>query len=172
LKRVLNIRRWLHEHSLKLLAIRDTPQAIAGGVAIGIFFGFMPVFGLKTLSAIFFAWLTRSNILAAVIAGTLHDVILPFMPAVYLWEYNLGYWLLSHPHHLPPHMHKPHWEGFSWHMWTTFFSSVGTRMMLGGFIFAAPFAVLSFFITRRLVTRHQLKKQALAAAAEEPVNPS
>jgi uncharacterized protein (DUF2062 family) len=41
-------RRWFHEHSLKLLAIRDTPEAIAGGVAIGIFFGFTPLFGLKT----------------------------------------------------------------------------------------------------------------------------
>src|SRR5436309_2075255 len=36
--RCMNPRRWLHEHSLKLLAIRDTPEAIAGGVAIGLFF--------------------------------------------------------------------------------------------------------------------------------------
>jgi uncharacterized protein (DUF2062 family) len=171
LKRVLNIRRWLHEHSLKLLAIRDTPQAIAGGVAIGIFFGFMPVFGLKTLSAIFFAWLTRSNILAAVIAGTLHDIIFPFMPVIYLWEYDLGYWLVSHPHHFPPPPTKLHWE-FSWHMWATFFRGVGKPMLLGGFISATPFAILSFFITRGIVTRHQLKKQAMAAATEEPVNPS
>src|SRR5436305_7338452 len=91
----MNPRRWLHEHSLKLLAIRDTPVAIAGGVAIGIFFGFTPLFGLKTLSAMFFAWLTRSNILAAVIAGTLHDVILPFMPVIYLVEYKMGFWLLN-----------------------------------------------------------------------------
>ena len=102
----MNPRRWLHEHSLKLLAIRDTPEAIAGGVAIGIFFGFTPLFGLKTLSAIFFAWLTRSNILAAVLAATLHDIILPFMPMIYRWEYDVGFWLLSHPHHLPPPLRK------------------------------------------------------------------
>ena len=30
----MNVKRWLREHSLKLLAIRDTPEAIAGGVAI------------------------------------------------------------------------------------------------------------------------------------------
>ena len=83
----MNLRRWLHEHSLKLLAIRDTPQAIAGGVAIGIFFGFMPLFGLKTLSAILFAWLTGSNILAAVLAVTAHDVVFPFMP-VHLFSGN------------------------------------------------------------------------------------
>src|SRR6266568_4839097 len=65
----MNLRRWFKEHSLKLLAIRDTPQAIAGGVAIGIFFGFTPLFGLKTLLSILFAWLTRSNILAAVLGA-------------------------------------------------------------------------------------------------------
>src|SRR5436189_1071579 len=98
----MNLRRWLHEHSLKLLAIRDTPDAIAGGVAIGIFFGFTPLFGLKTLSAIFFAWLTRSNILAAVIASSLHDLIFPFMPVIYRWEYDLGYWMMNQewPQHL------------------------------------------------------------------------
>src|SRR3974377_456026 len=95
LKNPLRLRRWLHEHSLKLLAIRDTPEAIAGGVAIGIFFGFMPVFVINPVSAIFFAWLTRSNILAAVLAGALHDLFLPLMPMVYRWEYILGYFILN-----------------------------------------------------------------------------
>src|SRR6516162_10004525 len=110
----MNPRRWLHEHSLKLLAIRDTPQAIAGGVAIGIFFGFTPLFGLKTLCAIAFAWLTRCNIIASVIAVALHDVLLPFMPVVYRWEYDLGFWLLSHPHAWPPPLHRARLEGHSW----------------------------------------------------------
>jgi len=91
----MNLKRWLREHSLKLLAIRDTPEAIAGGIAIGIFFGFTPLFGLKTLLAIFFAWLTRSNIIAAVLAGTLHDLILPLMPFVLIGEYKIGYWLMN-----------------------------------------------------------------------------
>jgi len=81
----MNVGRWLHEHSLKLLAIRDTPQSIAGGVAIGIFFGFTPLWGLKTLLSIFLAWLTRSNIIAAVLAGSLHDVVFPFMPLIWRW---------------------------------------------------------------------------------------
>ena len=82
----MNVKRWLREHSLKLLAIRDTPEAIAGGVAIGVFFGFTPLFGIKTLCAIFFAWLTRSNIIAAVLAGTLHELSLPIMPVIVIWE--------------------------------------------------------------------------------------
>ena len=71
----MNLQRWFQEHSLRLLAIRDTPEAIAGGVAIGIFLGFTPLFGLKTLGAIFLAWLTRSNIIAAVLAGDRKSVV-------------------------------------------------------------------------------------------------
>src|ERR1051325_2497529 len=91
----MNVRRWLREHSLKLLAIRDTPGAIAGGVAIGIFLGFTPLFGFKTVLAIFLAWVSRTNIIAAVLATALHDLILPFMPVVYVWEYKIGFMALN-----------------------------------------------------------------------------
>jgi len=154
----LNLRRWLHEHSLKLLAIRDTPEAIAGGVAIGIFFGFTPLFGLKTVLAIFCAWLTRSNIIAAVLAGALHDVILPLMPVIYRWEYDVGFWLLSHPHKWPPPLVKPHWERQHWRSWLTILK-VGKQLILGSFVCSAPFAIFAYVITKKIVFRHQQKKQ-------------
>lgn len=166
-----NLKAWLHRHSLKLLAIRDTPQAIAGGIAIGIFFGFMPVFGLKTLSAIFFAWLTGSNILAAVIAGTLHDVILPLMPAIYVWQYNLGFWVLSNPHHWPPALHKLRIEGPAWHFWTTFFS-IGKPLLVGGVICSTPAAIISYFLAKGIVARHQRKKEAQKVVTDAEANPS
>jgi len=159
----MNPRRWFHEHSLKLLAIRDTPEAIAGGVAIGIFFGFVPIIGLKTVSAIFFAWLTRSNILAAVIAGALHDVILPLMPIIYRWEYDVGFWLLHNPHRWPTALTQMRWSGHSWRDWRTFFDhrtflAIGKPLLLGSTACSAPFAILSFFITKSIVARHQRKK--------------
>lgn len=166
------LRRWLHEHSLKLLAIRDTPDAIAGGIAIGIFFGFMPVFGIKTISAIFFAWLTGSNILAAVIAGALHDLIIPLMPAIYVWQYDLGYWFLSSPHHWPPPLYKFHMEGPAWHFWTTLFS-IGKPLLVGGAVCSTPPALLAFFVSRQLVARHQRKKELLLKLrSDEEANPS
>ncbi|HEY5909058.1 MAG TPA: DUF2062 domain-containing protein [Verrucomicrobiae bacterium] len=168
----MSIRRWLHEHSLKLLAIRDTPEAIAGGVAIGFFFGFMPLFGIKTISAIFLAWLTGSNILAAVIAGALHDLILPLMPAVYMWQYDIGYWLLSTPHHWPPPVYKLRLEGPAWHFWTTFLS-IGKPLILGGLVFSTPAAAITFFVCRGIVARHHRKRQAQQMVVpEQESNPS
>ncbi len=169
----MNLRHWLHRHSLKLLAIRDTPEAIAGGVAIGVFFGFTPLFGLKTLSAIFFAWLTGSNILAAVIAGTLHDIILPFMPVMYRWEYDIGYFLLSSPHHWPQSLARVHRDGLGWRNWASFIGGVGKPLLVGGIVCATPFAVLSFFLTQRIVSRHQKKKKAAVPPPDDQeLNPS
>ena len=161
----MNLKNWLHGHSLKLLAIRDTPEAIAGGVAIGLFFGFTPLFGLKTLCAIFFSWLTGSNIIAAVVAGTLHDVFLPFMPLIYRWEYDIGYWLLSNPHAWPRSLRHAHLTGHAWRSWTTFLS-VGRPLLLGSTICAAPLAILSFFVTKFIVAKKHRKRDA-----EEKIDP-
>ena len=68
---------------MTLMAIADTPHSVALGSAIGIFFGFTPLWSLKTLLSIATAWLFRCNKIAAAIAVTLHDIILPFMPAIY-----------------------------------------------------------------------------------------
>lgn len=165
----MNPRRWLHEHSLKLLAIRDTPEAIAGGVAIGIFFGFTPLFGLKTALTILFAWLTRSNIIAAVIASAAHDIILPLMPVVFRWEYDVGFWLLSQPHHFPPSLTKLRWEGHPWRDWRTFFT-VGKPLLVGSLVCSAPISIVAYLFAKRLIARHQRKKHALGPP--EPENPS
>src|SRR5205085_10012619 len=112
---------WLREHSLRLLAIRDTPDAIARGVAIGIFFSFSPFFGLKEILTIFFAWLTRANIIAAVLAVTAHNILGPIIFLIYRWEYNIGYWLLSQPHRWPPALLKAPWEAHTWRSWATIY---------------------------------------------------
>jgi hypothetical protein len=45
-------KRWLAAHHMTLMTIADTPHSIALGSAIGIFFGFTPLWSLKTLLSI------------------------------------------------------------------------------------------------------------------------
>src|SRR5213079_2540471 len=137
----MNLRKWFKEHSLKLVAIR-------------IFFGFTPLVGLKTLLSIFFAWLTRCNIVAAAIAVTLHDVALPFMPVLFRWEYRIGYWLLSDPHQWPARLRDIRWSANTWRSWTTFLS-IGRPLLLGSVVVSAPVALFAFWITRSVVLRHR-----------------
>jgi uncharacterized protein len=167
----MNVRRWLHEHSLKLLAIRGTPEAIAGGIAIGMFFGFTPLFGLKTVLAIFFAWLTRSNILAAVLAGTLHDLILPIMPFIFIWEYKIGFWVLNQewPHSVRRlRLAMPH----NWHDWAHLLTTgVGKPMLLGSMVIALPLAGTCYFIAKTIVERHRKKHPHAPVSEDEEVEP-
>lgn len=157
----MNLRRWLHEHSLKLLAIRDTPGAIAGGVAIGIFMGFTPLFGLKTALAIFVAWVLRANIIAAILATTLHDLVLPFMPVVFLWEYKIGFMLLNGK--WPERLSSVHLHWNEWRNWKTFWK-VLEPTLVGSIFCCVPAAMIAFFVTRGILARHQRRKQGATPA--------
>ncbi len=142
--------------------IRDTPHAIAGGVAIGVMFGFTPFFGLKTLLAVLVAWLFRCSKLSAVMAVTLHDVLLPLGPFILRWQYQLGYYLTSHPHRLPPKLNPKHfhfyelldWRSVPWSktflvLWPTF---------VGSLIIATPISVGMYFVVLEIVKRAQAGK--------------
>ena len=96
-KPLARMKRWLAAHHMTLMAIADTPHSIALGSAIGIFFGFTPLYPLKTLLSIAVAWVFRCNKIAAAIAVTLHDVLIWAMPAIYVAEYHLGCWSLHRP---------------------------------------------------------------------------
>ncbi len=91
------LKRWLVAHHMTLMTIADTPHSVALGSAIGIFFGFTPLYPLKTLLSIAVAWVARCNKIAAAIAVTLHDVVIWAMPAIYFAEYHLGCWSLHRP---------------------------------------------------------------------------
>jgi uncharacterized protein (DUF2062 family) len=116
------MRRRFKEHSAKLFVIKDTPQSIALGAAIGIFLGFTPLFGLKTLLAFLLAALFRVNKIAAVVTVSLHDVLFLLWPVVYRVEFDLGYWLLHEPHQWPLRLalHRVdyrvwfHWPDIAW----------------------------------------------------------
>ena len=147
---LVRLRRWLAAHHMTLMTIKDTPHSIALGSAIGIFFGFTPLFSLKTLLSIAIAWLFKSNKLAAAIAVTLHDVLLPVMPAIYLWEYKFG--MLALHGRMPERMGFRHVALKDYVQWTTFFT-VGLPVLIGSLFFAFPCAVAVYFFLRKLVTR-------------------
>lgn len=141
---------WLAQHHMTLMTIADTPHSIAFGSAIGIFFGFTPLYPLKTILSIVVAWVCRCNKLAAAIAVTLHDVLIFAMPAIYFAEYKLGCRVLDRP---PGPGFKMHLFRFhdlvTWHL----FSRWVWPAMIGSLFFAIPSALIVYFVVRMLVTR-------------------
>ena len=156
---------WISGHWRTLVEIEGSPRAVAVGVAAGIFFGFTPLVGLKTLLALGVTRLFRGNLLAAAITVTLHDVLLPIAPLLLRWEYDLGYLLLNHPHNLPPHLHLRHQSPSALLHWSTFIT-VGRPLLIGSLVFAAPLATASYYLTLSLLARARRR----AAAPESPLN--
>ncbi|HEY5893457.1 MAG TPA: DUF2062 domain-containing protein [Chthoniobacterales bacterium] len=134
-----------------LLTLDATPHSIAMGAAIGIFFGFMPVFGFKTLLSYFSSLLLRVNTAAAILAVTLHDVLLPLMPVILRLEYQIGYWLTSHPHHFAPKIQFHEHEHFhltlamfkDWHR----VAHIGWPIIIGSVIVATVGGAITYGIT-------------------------
>ena len=114
-----------------------------------MFFGFTPLFGLKTLLSIVVAWLLKSNKIAAAITVTLHDLILPAAPIILLWQYKMGIWVLHG--RWPP----TKFQGVAlrdYMEWTTFFT-LGKPTLIGSLFLALPSAVIIYFLVRAVVTR-------------------
>jgi uncharacterized protein (DUF2062 family) len=143
-------KRWLAEHHMTLVTIADTPHSIALGSAIGIFFGFTPLWSLKTLLSIAVAWICRSNKIAAAIAVTVHDVLIFVMPAIYFAEYKVGCWTLHRP--APAHRVRFHFGLHDYLNWDVF-QRVVWPAFVGSLFLAIPSAVIVYFVMRMLISR-------------------
>jgi len=146
----------------QLKQIRDAPQAVAGGVAIGMFWGFTPLLGLKTLLSILFAWTFRCSKISAAIAVSLQDVLTPIWPFFLRWEYEFGFWILSRPHHFPKKLdsddaHIKYWLHLSTLeiLWPTF---------VGSLLFAVPVALISYWIVEQALERYERMRRRTSPA--------
>jgi uncharacterized protein len=153
-------KRWLAAHHMTLMTIADTPHSIALGSAIGIFFGFTPLYPLKTLLSIAVAWIFRCNKIAAAIAVTLHDVMIWAMPALYVVEYHLGCWSIGRPAAERVHFRQfglgdyVHWHVFSRVVWPTFWPA-----FVGSLFLAVPSAIVIYFLMRLLISRARASQE-------------
>jgi len=140
------------------MQIRDTPHAIAGGLAIGVFFGMTPLIGLKTALALVVAWLTRCSKISAVIAVTLHDVLIPIAPIIFRWQYNIGFWLLSSPHHLPKRFRFEEFHIDAFLHWRTL--KILWPTLVGSLVLAIPLGFITYFIALRVIEQAHVRRDA------------
>jgi uncharacterized protein (DUF2062 family) len=149
-----------HRFKHGLTQIRDTPHAIAGGVAIGVIFGFTPLFGFKTLLAVLVAWLFRCSKLSAVLVVTLHDILIPLSPFILRWQFQIGFFIISRPHRLPPKLPVKHFHFENYMSWKTLHILWPT--FVGSLFFGIPLAILMYFIVLAFVTRAHAARAAHA----------
>lgn len=159
-RHIQNSIRKFHE----LLDAKDAPHSVAGGTSIGVFFGFLPIFGLKTLGAMGISLMTRCSVVASVIGVSLHDIFLPIWPLILRYQFQVGFWILSNPHHFAPPLRRDDFHLSEIFQWDSFVD-IGLPLMVGGAVFATPISLASygtilFIMNRRAVRRRQLMEAA------------
>ncbi len=149
-------RRQLQYFYLRFIRLRGSPEAIARGLAAGVFAGWFPFFGLQILLGIALAALVRGNKLIAV-AGTWVSNPFTYIP-IYLFNFRVGQWLLQ----------SRDWQ-FSQDSLLSLrgILSLGDEfiliLILGCLVVGLGFAVVSYFVglwlTHRLRDRHRVDRR-------------
>lgn len=84
--------RHIHYYYYRLLRLQDSPEAIARGATVGVFWGFFPFFGLQMVLAVMTATLVRGNRLVAM-ATTWVSNPFTYVP-IYAFNFHIGQILL------------------------------------------------------------------------------
>ncbi|ERN41577.1 hypothetical protein KR51_00017960 [Rubidibacter lacunae KORDI 51-2] len=131
---------------LRVIRLQSSTPAIARGMAIGVFAGWFPFFGLQTILSVVLAALVRGNKLVAA-AATWVSNPLTYVP-IYAFNFQVGCWLLG-------------WNGRSlaevnWRSWSEM-SAMGsafvTRILSGSFVAGVFAAIAAYLLSLWLIPR-------------------
>lgn len=113
-------------------------RSVAGGVALGLFIGFMPILGQIFVAAALAIWFRVNLPIAAM--GVWVTNPLTIAP-IYYFSYKVGAWILQ----LPVGHHK---FELSWTWFTSEFLTIWEPLLLGCFICGAIAAILGIVFVR------------------------
>lgn len=167
--------RLIKYYYLKIIRLQGDPQAIARGVAIGIFIGITPTIPLHTVLIISLCLLFKASKVAGILASIIVSNPLTFFIQYYL-SWRLGTVLfpgLLSWQRLQEMMNvlstASGFNGFKSSL--TAISSLGfdaiTVLVVGGTLLALPFTALSYFYSLKLYTKLRNKKQKKQVAGSQ-----
>lgn len=135
----------LRYYYYRLLRLQGTPDAIARGVASGVFAGFFPWLGLQIIVAVLLATAIRGNKIAAA-AATWVSNPLTYVP-IFAFNFKVGQWVLGKQDFS---VNEIDWLSSDiWHLGATFLWT----LLLGCFIVGSIAAICSYFFSFRLISR-------------------
>ena len=169
MSRMMNIDRIGRYYYRRFQRLRGNPYALAGGFAIGVFIGLTPTMPLHTVTIILICLASRTSTLAALLSSVVVCNPLTYFP-IYYFSVAIGNAVT--PFHL-------NWEKIKAALDTILSSGslseafrtiidVGFEafivLLVGGFILALPFAVLSYYLSLNfffMMKKKKIEKQVL-----------
>lgn len=162
------VTRWLRYQYLRLLRINDDPQPIAMGMAVGVFLGVFPTFGLGAVLAYILAVIFRFNRAAAIIGSLIMNPLTT--PLFWSGSAILGTMLVGGDWHSTVQAVETFSKTFSpkdfltKELWVILAGAARKSLyvyMVGNAILAILFAILSYFLTLKLTLAYRRRKADL-----------
>lgn len=143
------MKRWLKLHYYKVVRLDDPPEMIARGVAIGVFMGIFPTFGLGIIAAVIFAYILKANKAAAVVGSFIMNplttpifwTLSSFVGAVIFWQDREAIMTNIQNH--------------------SFFNGMGLAyiaFIVGNIVVSSCVSIMSYFLTKKWVITHRRHK--------------
>lgn len=145
-------RRSLKYYYLRLLRLEGSPKAIARGIAVGMFAGFFPLFGLQTIIGLILATFLRGNKLAAAAATWVSNPF-TYVP-IYTFNFAVGRWLLGGENIALDRID-----------WTSrevleVGSDFALRLFFGCFVVGLIAAVMGYFLSLSFIDRYRKSRRS------------
>jgi len=140
-------RRWAFFRQFKLnlirfIRLRATPNDIAKGMALGLFVGMTPTFGIQMVIVLALAVVLKENKIAALLGVWVTNPLTA--PVIYGLEYEVGRALLGFPRpHMLVHFNYESLVSLGWQV-------VGP-LCLGSLIFGLVVGVVGYSVTLRMI---------------------
>ncbi|HBO84503.1 MAG TPA: DUF2062 domain-containing protein [Deltaproteobacteria bacterium] len=146
--RLTRIKRWIKLHYYKIVRIDDPPDKIARGVAIGVFMGIFPTFGLGILFAIVAAYILKANKASAVLGSFIMNPLTT--PIFWALSSTVGAAIFWEDRTIMQNIQNHHFlNGLGW---------ASLVFLVGNLIVSTAFSAASYFLTRRWVVEHRRHK--------------
>ena len=131
---------------LKLLRLRGKPDVVAKGLAVGVFAGCFPFFGIQSLLGIALATILRGSKVAAMAATWISNP-LTYVP-IFVFNYNIGKIILGTKDAALPPLDIESFTAFK-ELGATF----ATTLLTGSFVVGIILAVITYFYSIAILER-------------------
>jgi uncharacterized protein (DUF2062 family) len=144
--------RWYRLYYLRLLRWREKPQFIARGLALGVFSGCFPFFGLQIIIGVILATLLRGSKVAAAAATWISNP-LTYVP-LFIFNYQVGKFIVGIEIELDNQLDL---DSFSSFMELGF--AFAATLLVGCFVVGLIAGLITYFISLRCLKRLRQKQK-------------
>ncbi|MGD1950288.1 MAG: DUF2062 domain-containing protein [Leptolyngbyaceae cyanobacterium] len=134
---------------IRFIRLRSHPQAIARGIAAGVFAGSYPLFGLQTIIGVAIAAAVRGNKLVAAAATWISNP-LTYVP-IYAFNYQIGRWILGQTNTTSLNNRSPQ-------EWMNLGFDITVALLVGSTLVGIVLAVISYYVGLHLA--HTVKSKS------------